>query len=234
MLGWPPTSEAATSVLRTVEISLQVGPNVVSGRRRQIVLLDEWMGESHWAERHSVWIGARPAVVFEAVQTTDLAGPWAVRALMALRAVPAVLSDPKGAWRRRRESRGPVTLRRVMGHDFARLAEEPGRELVLGLVGRFWTPTGSLVPTDAARFRQPLPPGLAQAAWNFAVEPEARDDHPGTRLTTETRVRCADEATRRNFARYWRVVRPFSGFIRMRMLGAIRREAETRPAGGVR
>src|SRR5690606_28208787 len=130
-----------------------------------------------------------------------------------LRAVPAVLADPRAAWQRMRVRPGSVTLRRVMGYDFALLAEEPGRELVLGLEGRFWTPTGGLVPTDAKRFRGPLGAGLVRAAWNFSVEPEARNGRPGTRLVTETRVRCADDAAHRSFARYWRLVRPFSGLI---------------------
>lgn len=66
-------------------------------------------------------------------------------------------------------------------------------------------------------------PGTAKAAWNFAV-------HPGTGgrsvLTTETRVLCADPATRRRFRTYWAVVGPFSGLIRREMLAAIRDTAE--------
>lgn len=196
-----------------------------------MTLLEDWLPVHQFAERHSVWVAAPPPAVFDAVATTDLASSWVVRFLMGIRAVPAALANPRAAWQRMHVRPGPVTLRRVMGYDFALLAEEPGRELVLGLEGRFWTPTGGLVPIDAQHFRGPLGAGLVRAAWNFAVEPEARDGRPGTRLVTETRVRCADSAAHRSFARYWRIIRPFSGLVRRSMLAAIRREAEGRVAG---
>jgi hypothetical protein len=46
-------------------------------------------------------------------------------------------------------------------------------------------------------------------------------------LTTETRIRCADAATRRHFRRYWRLVGPGSGLIRHAILGQVRRESLT-------
>jgi hypothetical protein len=50
---------------------------------------------------------------------------------------------------------------------------------------------------------------------------------PG-KLTTETRVRCTDERSRRAFARYWYVIRPFSGLVRRSWLRAARRRAAVR------
>jgi hypothetical protein len=47
----------------------------------------------------------------------------------------------------------------------------------------------------------------------------------GTRLSTETRIWCLDPASRRSFRRYWFVVRPFSGLIRIALLRAVAREA---------
>ena len=40
-------------------------------------------------------------------------------------------------------------------------------------------------------------------------------------MSTETRVLCADAAALRSFRRYWLVVGPFSGLIRILMLRAI-------------
>jgi hypothetical protein len=44
-------------------------------------------------------------------------------------------------------------------------------------------------------------------------------------LATETRVAALDDAARRSFARYWRLIRPFSGLIRRRWLLAGARRA---------
>ena len=45
-------------------------------------------------------------------------------------------------------------------------------------------------------------------------------------LTTETRIHVSDPISRRRFERYWRLVRPFSGIIRRRVLVAAKRRAE--------
>jgi len=174
--------------------------------------------------RHSIHVDAAPEAVYRAVQTTDLGRPALVRLLMGLRAVPALLSHPRAAWSRLRGVRTPLSVRAVAGYEFAMLAERPGEEMVLGIVGRFWRPSGCTVATDAIRFAEPLPPGLARAAWSIGVAREGS----GTRLFTETRVECADEAARRSFLRYWRIVRPFSGLLRKVMLESIRRTAEGR------
>ncbi len=42
---------------------------------------------------------------------------------------------------------------------------------------------------------------------------------------TETRVTCTDEAARRKFVRYWRIVGPGSALIRRRMLALARDDA---------
>ena len=115
-----------------------------------------------------------------------------------------------------RPSVGPV--------GFAVVAEAPGEEFVLGIIGRFWMATGGLVNASAAQLRAPPPPGLAQGLWNFRVEPSGT----GTVLSTETRVRCGDAAEQRRFARYWRIIRLGSGLIRGSVLRYIRQCAERR------
>ena len=106
---------------------------------------------------------------------------------------------------------------------FVILGEDPGREVVLGTIGRFWTPSGGMRAFAAAEFAGFSEPGWAKAAWNFRVD-AAADGR--TTLSTETRVLCTDPRSRRTFGRYWRVVRPFSGLIRIELLRAIRGAAE--------
>jgi hypothetical protein len=61
---------------------------------------------------------------------------------------------------------------------------------------------------------------MALALW---AEPAG----DGSLLVTETRVAANDAAARRAFARYWRLVGPFSALIRRRWLRAAAREAAT-------
>ena len=188
------------------------------------MLIDEFLPEYLVVERHAIDVQAPPDVVYRAIRSADLAGAVGVRLLLALRALPAALLGGRAglaalAGRRR----SPVTLDDFQRHGFAVLAENPPKELLIGLVGAFWTPRGGLRVTDAARFREPQPSGTARAAWNFVVEARDADS---VRLSTETRVAPADAASARRFRAYWLFVRPWSGLTRRSMLRAIRREAE--------
>ena len=85
------------------------------------------------------------------------------------------------------------------------LEDEPGEGIVLGLAGDFWRLRGG--EGDDCR-----------AVVDFRI------DGPG--LSTETRVHVADPVARRKFGRYWLVIRPFSGLIRISILKAVKRKAE--------
>jgi hypothetical protein len=183
------------------------------------VLIDEVLPVFEASEFHQTTVDAPVADVYAAIRTADLGGHWVIRALLALRALPSRLTRRRGTT----SASSPITLDAIVRGGFALLAEDPDHELVLGVVGQFWRPTGNIAETDAVRFRQPLGPGMARAAWNFAVEPTGGGR---TRLTTETRVQCGDAAARRSFRRYWLVVRPFSGLIRRVMLLQIARSCK--------
>jgi hypothetical protein len=86
------------------------------------------------------------------------------------------------------------------------LEDVPGEGLVLTLSGQFW------------RLRGRGPEAPATAVIDFRALPGS--------LTTETRVHVPDPASRRKFAHYWRIVRPFSGLIRVVVLRAAKRRAE--------
>jgi hypothetical protein len=86
------------------------------------------------------------------------------------------------------------------------LEDVPGEGVILTLSGQFWRLRG----------RGPEPPATAVIDFRALA---------GS-LATETRVHILDPVSRRKFARYWRIVRPFSGVIRMVVLRAAKRRAE--------
>lgn len=187
--------------------------------------MDDLVPNYDVSSRHSIWVAAPSAQVYQAAREADLGRPAIVRILMGLRLAPARLAT---VLRLRRPAASAPGQRSVGAAGFTVIAELPGEEFVLGIMGRFWTPSGGVVAASAESFRQPPPIGLAQAAWNFRVQPSGS----GTELSTETRVRCGDAVTRRQFKRYWRVIRIGSGWIRRSMLKRIRSAAE-RQAGEV-
>jgi hypothetical protein len=189
-----------------------------------MTLLDDWMPEFDASSRHAIDVDADAARTYEVARGIDLGAPPLVRALMSLRAIPALAARVVSG--RRPAVAGCSTQVAVGGLPFTLVAEVPSSESVMGLSGRFWTPSGGLVVCTADAFRLPPPRGIAHAAWTFRVDPRAS----GCTLTTETRVLCADAATRTQFLRYWRVIRLGSGMIRRSILREIRKTAERRPS----
>jgi hypothetical protein len=183
------------------------------------MLIESFAPNPDAVEIHKIEITASCEAVYQALWTADLGGSAIVRGLMALRSLPEFVLHPG----HRRRPPQKVTLHTLIEAGFGRLAEEPGREIVLGIAGRFWRPMGNILPFTPENFQGPVPPGVARAVWNFAVQ-EA--DAGRTLLSTETRVICGDTASRRKFRAYWLVVRPFSGLIRLIMLRAVRRACE--------
>lgn len=193
------------------------------------MLIDDYLPRYDVRERHSLLVHASSTETYAALRSANLAGTPLVRALLALRALPGALGHGRaGLESLRRRGRVSVTLATFEEHGFRILAERPPEELLIGLEGQFWRPSGNLCTPPSAVFLTGVPsPGMARAVWNFSLEPLADG---GTELRTETRVQCADAATRRRFLPYWLLIRPGSGLIRRTMLQAIRRTAEDRPA----
>lgn len=183
------------------------------------MLIDHHLPHPDFAERHALRVHAPPERAYQAARRLDLSGSVLVRTLFALRSLPALFTGKRG----RGEKALGTTMDGLLRNGFVLLDERPPHELVLGLVGRFWTPAGGIERIHPAEFAVFDRPGMAVAAWNFTVLPTDE----GSLVATETRVRCTDDAARRSFRRYWRVVRPFSGMIRMEALRAIRRAAES-------
>jgi hypothetical protein len=180
------------------------------------MLIDSFAPNPDAVEVHSISITASRDVVYQTLWSADLGGSLIIKALMGLRSLPEIALHPRRSWRRGRK----ITLHTLIDAGFGLLAEEPGQEIVLGVTGRFWRPTGNLSPFNREDFDRPVPPGFARGVWNFGL----KEDKPGrTILSTETRIVCGDYASRRKFRIYWFFVRPFSGLIRRVMLRAVKR-----------
>jgi len=80
------------------------------------------------SERHAIVVRADAARTYAALRTLDLADLPLTRVLMAVRALP-----DRVLGRRALPLRRHVTLDGLLGAGFALLAEEPGREIVLGI-----------------------------------------------------------------------------------------------------
>lgn len=188
-------------------------------------LLDALMPEYDVVERHGRTIRAPLEATWDALFNTDFASSGLLRTLLGLRALPgALLAGGRGLASLFGRGRTPLTLATLQANGFTRIAETAPSEIVFGIEGRFWTISGGRCLLTAEQFRGTLPAaGTARALWNFRL---AEEGPTVTRVTTETRVLCADAHARLRFLPYWAFVRPGSGIIRHAMLNRLRERAE--------
>ena len=179
--------------------------------------IDGWLPDWQFEERHHVHSRATPARLMDAAAAYRPDDDRLIGAALALRESPGRLAGVLGL--------GSVlaSRQRFGKDDFLPLGRLGDQALAYGLVGSFWQPGYGLVQLpDAAAFCAFAKPGVAKLMLSF----EARQDGAGSRITTASRLHCADAATRRRVAVYWALIRPVSGLIRGRMLRQIRRVAE--------
>lgn len=178
---------------------------------------DDLLPVVHFREYHERVVDAPVETVRRALlglhtRQVRLLGP-----LTAVRTLPARLS-------RRADRTGPSDslLFDTLARGFEILARDrDGYVFVaVGQPHRI-RPSGSWTVGSAEAFAEFDEPGYCKIAADFRVR-----EHAGrVVVSTETVVGCTDRATRRAFARYWLVIRPFSGLIRRSMLAAVRRAA---------
>jgi hypothetical protein len=172
-------------------------------------LLDEVLPEFDFRSRHERRVEAPPEWVAQAIDICRVGR--AASLLFTIRGLPKTSG----------------TLREVLaGSGFTVLAERPGVEMVAGTTGQFWALREHAhieAPPDLQSFRAFDRPGWAQGAISVRLDRLADDS---TLVTTETRVRCVDDAARRRFALYWLLIKVFSEWLRRDFLRRIARIAE--------
>ena len=202
--------------LLTLGVAMPASERVVT---RPINRLDAVLPRYLFHERHSIQVAAAPRDVDRAVRAVTADEIRFYRTLTWIRRLgrrgPESIIDPPS---------GVPILTVATRTGFQLLADEPGKEIVIGVAA----PVSSSA-LAAARGTAPRPfiesaGGYVSIAMNFSI---AADGQGGSLLSTETRVFAPDAETRRVFATYWRVIYPGSALIRLGWLDAIRRRAES-------
>ena len=184
--------------------------------------LDKFLPTWQFNEVHTVVVDASPGQVFTAMKDLTAAelSPlifW----MLNLRNLPTKLVGKSAPIA---PQSGPFLAQLYQG-GFISLAEDPGKEIVFGLIGQFWKLTFGEEPhiPSPEAFLAFNDPAFAKVAANLAV---TVDEQGRTRCSTETRIHVPDPKTRRKFAFYWRIISMGSAFIRVLWLRAIKRKAE--------
>jgi len=189
------------------------------------LLLDGVLPEFRFTRLETVAVTAGPAAVYRAARELDLLS------------VHSPLFDAV-LWARsltdRVRNRRPPQLPSIRVADlfdasakgsqpWVGIGEIPGRELVIGAVGKFWKPTIEWRSVTPAEFPSFAEPGWAKLAAAFVVHPYG--DHRSL-LTYEARTVCTDRRTTEHFARYWSLTSAGAGLVLRQTLRTVKAAAE--------
>jgi hypothetical protein len=180
-------------------------------------LLDRFMPLYEIVERHHVHVEAPAAITLAAAKEQDLLRSGLVRAIFKAREVVLGADADEKA-------RPRALLPQMLTLGWALLAEEPGREIVVGAVTRPWEPNVVFTPLAPEQFVAFTEPGFVKIAWTLRADPV----DGGSIFRTETRAIATDPVARARFRRYWSLVSPGVILIRRLSLSPLKKEAERR------
>lgn len=181
-------------------------------------LLDVIMPAYDVQEVHSTHVEAPPGKAFAAILAVTPSETALARPLLWVRTLPARVLGTG------RIDDGLLNRPFLSAPRTGILGQEPGEEIVIGLVGKFWMLHGTerVEVQSREHFMTFKTAGFAVSTLSFHVHREAN----GVRVTTITRVRTTDPESQRAFLRYWRVISTGSGVLRRTWLRAVKARAE--------
>jgi hypothetical protein len=180
--------------------------------------LDHFMPRYDVAERHQIGVAAPRDVTFSAMMDVSLQDSRVIRAIFKGREVLLGADAPEPP-----DVRSFVDMTKALGWRV--LAEEPGREVVMGAVTQPWKANvvfRGLPPDEFPSFDQP---GYVKIIWTLRVD---ADGAAKSVARTETRAIATDADARRRFRSYWARFSPGIILIRAISLRLVRKEAERR------
>lgn len=187
--------------------------------REVAAVLDDFLPDAPYRTRYATTIATDGEATWRAMRTITARDLALTRILVAVRRMSLSTLRPD-----QEETDRPL-LETFVERDFTVLREDEPRALVLATTGRPWQLRSQLsAPAGTEDFAAYDEPGAVRIAMSFEL---AEAGEGRTRLSTETRVSPTDDAAAGRFRRYWTVVRPGSDVIRLDVLRAVRRRAET-------
>jgi hypothetical protein len=169
------------------------------------MLIDKYLSAYDFNEFHSIKVNASATGIYDKMLSCDVSPSFLISFLFRLRGMPKHL----------------YTINHLTKLGFVKLDEQPGKEIVYGIITS--SPTFNCCQSDItpASFIQNTDASVIKAAINFQLQEESNSQHI---ISTETRVWCGSKTMRSKFRLYWFFVKPFSQLIRSAMLKKMKQE----------
>jgi len=181
-------------------------------------MLDRFMPSYEIVERHHITIDAPAAITLAVASEQDLMSNPVIRTIFMTRAL--VMGSASDARPLPRE-----LLPMVRSIGWRVLAENCGREIVVGAVTQPWEADVTFHGMNPDAFAAFNEPGYVKIAWSLRADSLGPDR---SIFRTETRAIATDPISRAKFRRYWAFVSPGIWLIRRATLRPLKFKAEHR------
>jgi hypothetical protein len=181
-----------------------------------VTLVDETLPGYQIAEKHSIFIEAPPARVFDSLKRAK-DDEQSVIKLFNLLPVIAGKRDASSL------SEGEKPLYEMLRETSGLVLEKPNKEFVTANIATVDEHIPSTPNTVRGFVAYRLRHNEMKLPVSFRVDPEKG----GSRLTTETRIMFADRNLCHDYGWYWGVIYPGSSLLRISFLEAVKRRAES-------
>lgn len=173
-------------------------------------LIQKYLPFPQHTEIHRIYVKALPSDAWEEARHFDMGQISWVRLLFDIRTLPQrIKGDLKET-----DRRIGVDQIAESNNGFLVLEEKPGREVIVGAIGKFWQvniPFKKVTPGEFIDYNEL---GYGKLAWSISVEPYCN----GSTISLELRTTATDTEAWRKLSRYYHVIGIGSKLIRRSLL----------------
>jgi hypothetical protein len=164
-----------------------------------------------------IFVQAKPDVAWEVARHYDMSSVSWVHFLFHLRTIADVFHADRPA---PGDNRIGIDQIAANGKGFMIIHELPGKEVVVGAVGKFWhvdIPFKEVLPEEFRNFNEP---GWGKLAWSISVEPYLS----GSTVCFELRTTATDHDSWERLNVYYHIIGAFSKLIRHTLMNHLENE----------
>ena len=163
------------------------------------MLIDKYLSTYHFNELHSIEVNGFVSNIYQKMLQCDFSNSSLIKFLFILRGMPKEV----------------YSIEHLTRMGFIKLDEEPGKEILYGMVTDNPMFNTCQSNVSSKEFLQINTGSIIKAVINFKLQNKSISQHI---ISTETRVWCGSKPMKSKVKYYWFFIKPFSQLIRKSML----------------
>lgn len=178
--------------------------------------IQQYLPHPRHTEIHRIFVNANPEIAWQAARHFDMSKVVWIKFLFDVRTLPDRFL---GEGQLEQKGLGVDEITRTES-GFSILHETPGKEVVVGSIGKFWHLKIPFLNVNPDQFTDFNVPGYGKIAWAISVEPFKT----GSTVSIELRTSATDDKSWKKLNRYYSVIGIGSKLIRISAMAHLEAE----------